>query len=178
MKLTWFGGTTMRLHIGGQILVLDPDGAPGGIDAAELVSGADRVIAGQGADLPAVELARWTPRRPGRLVDEDAAPQPVEAWSAGPGTVLIEAVGEPPLLLVSEAVPSLGRWAEAAVVVVSGEDGEQLARLAQAVLEDRPPRLLALASHEMAVDAAMPLLRDRLEGSGLVALEAGLALEI
>ena len=47
-----------------------------------------------------------------------------------------------------------------------------------AVLADTPPRLIALAGNESAVDLAIPALRDALDGAGLVALEAGMALEI
>lgn len=177
MKLTWFGGTTIRIHIGGAILVVDPAGAPEGIDAAELVSGADRVIAGFGANLPAVDSRNWKPRKPPRLLDEADIPASVDAWSAGAGAVLVEAMGEPPLLLVSGAAPPLGRWAESAVVALFGP-GERLVALAQAILDDTPPRLLALAGDEAAVDSAISALRDRLDGTGLVSLEAGLALEI
>lgn len=177
MKLTWFGGTTIRIHIGGLILVVDPAEAPPGIDAAELVSGADRVIAGFGSDLRAIDLASWRPRKTPRLLDQGDASAEVEAWSAGGGALLIEAIGEPPLLLVTGEVPPLGRWAESAVLALFG-DGANLVRLAGAVLEHTPPRLLALAGDEAAIEAALPALRNRLDGTGLVSLEAGLALEI
>ncbi|MBE0578446.1 hypothetical protein [Devosia sp.] len=177
MKLTWFGGTTIRIHIGGTILVLDPADAPVGIDPAELVSGADRVIAGFGTDLPAIDSAHWKPRKPPRLLDEADIPASVDAWSVGAGAVLVEAVGEPPLLLVSAVAPPLGRWAESAVVALFGP-GERLAALGSAILDDTPPRLLALAGDETAVDGAISALRGQLDGTGLVALEAGLALEI
>jgi len=177
MKLTWFGGTTIRIHIGGAILVVDPAGAPPLIDAAELVSGADMVMAGFGADLPRVDATLWKPRQPPRLLDAGETPLPVEAWSVGPGCVLVDAVGEAPLLLLADAAPALGRWAERAVVVLFGQ-GAVLARRAEAVLEAMPPRLLALAGDEAAVDRAITTLRDQLDGTGLVALEAGLAVEI
>jgi hypothetical protein len=177
MKLTWFGGTTIRVHIGGAILVVDAEGAPGGIDAAELVSGADLVIAGFGKGLPSVDAARWKPRRPPRLLDEGTELPAGEAWLAGPGAVLVDAVAEPPLLLVAGDLPGLGRWADGAVVVLFG-DGAVLERLGGVVLDDAPPRLLALAGNEAAMDVAIPALRDRLDGTGLVALEAGMALEI
>ena len=177
MKLTWFGGTTIRIHIGGAILVVDPAGAPGGIDAAELVSGADQVIAGFGAELVSVAGKDWKPRKVPRLLDEGDTLPAVEAWSAGSGAVLVEAIGEAPLLLVSGEVPTLGRWAESAVVVLFG-DGARLGALGKAMLEERAPRLLALAGDEAAVDFAIPALRDSLDGTGLVALEAGLALEV
>lgn len=178
MKLTWFGGTTIRIHIGGAILVVDPAGAPEGIDAAELVSGADRVIAGFGAELPEVDAAAWQPRRQPRLVDEDTTPPLVEAWLADRGVVLIEAVGEPPLLLLAGLPPPLGRWAENAVAVAFGDEARDLVGLSDALLAERAPRLLALASGEGAIDTAITALRDRLDGTGLVSLEAGLALEI
>ncbi|MGB3335753.1 MAG: hypothetical protein WBA73_01095 [Devosia sp.] len=177
MKLTWFGGTTIRIHIGGVILVLDPTSTPAGIDAAELVSGADTVIAGFGTELPTLDVTRWKPRKPPRLLDEAEVAPPVEAWSAGTGAVLIDAVDEPPLLLVAGDVPPLGRWAEGAVVTLFG-DGAALVRLAETALDDTPPRLLALAGDEAAIDTAIAALRNRLDGTGLVSLEAGLALEI
>ena len=177
MKLTWFGGTTIRIHIGGAILVVDADGAPAGIDATELVSGADSVIAGFGAALAKVDTARWKPRRPTRLLDKGEQLPPVEAWSAGAGCLLVDAVGEPPLLLVAGEVPVLGRWADGAVVVLFG-DGAQLEALGRALLDESPPRLLVLAGEEDAVDLAIPALRDRLDGAGLVALHARLALEV
>lgn len=177
MKLTWFGGTTVRIHIGGVILVLDAAGAPGDIDAAELVSGADIVVGDFGAELPIVDIAAWRPQKPMRLVDEGAEQSPVVCWSAGPDAVLVDAVGEVPLLLLKGQVPVLGRWADGAVVALFG-DGASLSAIGMAVLADRAPRLLALAGDEAAVDLAIPILREGLDGSGLLALEAGLALEI
>jgi hypothetical protein len=177
MKLTWFGGTTVRIHIGGAILVVDADRAPDGIDPAELVSGADRVVNGFGAGLPQVDTTRWKPRKPARLLDEGETLPPVEAWSAGPGALLVDAIGEPPLLLLTGEPPALGRWADAAVVALFG-DGAALARLGLAVINDTPPRLLTLAGDEAAIDTAVFALRDALDGTGLVSLEAGLALEV
>jgi hypothetical protein len=177
MKLTWFGGTTIRVHIGGTILVLDPAGAPAGIDAAELVSGADRVIPSFGEGLAIVDIDHWKPRKAPRLLDEGDGPSAVEVWSAGAGAVLIEAIGEPPLLLVRYEPHTLGRWAEGAVVALFGS-GEQLVDLGNAILTNTPPRLLALAGDEAEIEFALSALRDRLDGTGLVALEAGLALEI
>ena len=177
MKLTWFGGKTIRIHIGGTILVVDPAGAPDGIDAAELVSGADVVITGFGAELPRVDAMQWKPRIPPRLLDEGEAPPAVLAWSASADAVLIDAVGEPPLLLATSDVPSLGRWAEKAVVVLFG-DGAGLARRGRALLEQVAPRLLGLAGGEGDIDVAIPALREQLDGTGLVSLEAGLAVEI
>lgn len=177
MKLTWFGGTTIRIHIGGAILVVDPAAAPGHIEQAELVSGADKVISSFGAAMPLADPALWKPRKPMRLLDETETLPPVDIWSVGQGALLVDAMGEAPLLLVSGEVPPLARWAEAAVVVLFGH-GEELQRLARAVLADRAPRLLALAGNETALDQAIPALRSVLDGTSLVALEASLALEV
>jgi hypothetical protein len=177
MKLTWFGGTTIRIHIGGAILLVDPAGAPKGIDPAELLSGADAAIAEFGEALPQVDPATWKPRRPARILDEPHESQPVDAWSAGAGSLLIDAPGEAPLLMLSDTAPALGRWAEQAVVVLFGS-GERLAEIGRAVLEQRAPRLLALAGDEAGIDHAIAALRGLLDGTALVSLESGLALEV
>ncbi|KRA48339.1 hypothetical protein [Devosia sp. Root635] len=176
MKLTWFGGTTIRIHIGGAILVVDAEGAPDGIDAAELVSGADVVIERFGAALPEVDAARWKPRKVPRLLDEGDAPPAVEAWSAGAGAVLVGAVGEPPLLLLQKYdVPELAAWAEKAVIVLFG--GE-LRERTENMRDATTPRLVALAGTETDVDETFEALEGRDHGMGIVALEAGMALEI
>lgn len=182
MKLTWFGGSTIRIHIGGSILVIDPETAPEGIDPAEidpaeLVSGADRIVSGFGRELPFVDLGVWRPRKPQRLLDETEHLPDVEIWSAGAGTILVDAVGEPPLLLLSSPAPELGRWADAAIAVLFG-DGAAIQHIGSALLADRPPRLLALAADEQAADLAIAALHDRLDGAGLVALQPRMALEV
>ena len=176
MKLTWFGGTTIRVHIGGAMVVVDAASAPAGIAAAELVSGADRVVEDFGAGLPVVALQTWKPRRAQRVVDETEEMAEVEIWSAGAGVLLVDAEGEPPLVLARQ-MPDLGRWAGQAVLVLFG-DGAELAELGQGVLQRAGPRLVALAGDEAAMDLAIPTLRDLLDGTGLVAMEAGLALEV
>jgi hypothetical protein len=47
-----------------------------------------------------------------------------------------------------------------------------------AVLGTFRPRLMALAASDATVERTIANLRDRLEGTGLVALEPGLALEV
>ncbi|MCS6762365.1 MAG: hypothetical protein MO846_10660 [Candidatus Devosia symbiotica] len=89
---------------------------------------------------------------------------------------MVHAVGEVPVLLMKGAVSALECWADGAVVVFS--DSAALGAIGIAVLAERASRLLALAADEAAVDQAIPILHDGLDGSGFVALEAGLALEI
>lgn len=168
MKLTWFGGTTVRVHIGGNILVCDPAGI-GGVDPDELVSGADRVFAMDA--LPTSDPAAWQPGRVGTMLDEAAD---VSVFGIAGGAV-IAAPGEAPLVLAKAELPRLGRWSRDAVVVVFGQRAD---RLAAAVLDAAGPKLIAVAADEAVVDRTFAALRDRLEGTGLTSLEAGLALEV
>jgi hypothetical protein len=168
MKLTWFGGRTLRIHIGGEILVCDADGAPAGIDRRELLSGADDAFTM--SDGAAIDAAAWQPRRPTALVDEAKRPE-VLLYNVGPSSVLIDAVGEPPLLLLTAGI-SASRWGRDAVVVAFSSD------VAEASLDALSPRLIALAMPELDADAAIARLRDRLGSTALVALEPGMALEV
>jgi len=171
MKLTWFGGTTIRIHIGGKILVADPSGI-GWVDPDELVSGADATFALDGG-LPEIDPVLWQPGRPASMLDEDAL---VEVTAHGfEGGALIAAIGEAPLLLLAQRVPKAGRWARDSVVVVFGDDGD---RLAAEALDAFGPRLIAVAGSDAVVERAFAALRERLDGTALVALEAGMALEV
>jgi hypothetical protein len=168
MKLTWFGGTTLRIHIGGKILVCGE--APADIDAAELTSGADRVFRLDG-DFPAVDPTAWVPRRAAALVNEAAVPD-VLVHRADDGAVLVDAVGEPPLLLVTEVMPGAGRWSRDAVVVAFS------AEAATSALGAAAPRMIALALPDSAAGSAFERLAPSLGGTGLVALEPRMALEV
>ena len=171
MRIFWFGGTTVRVHIGGEMLVGDADGVLVGVDRAELVSGTNREFGLDGYGLPIVDPATWKPRRVGRAIDEKG-PELVKVLSIGVGAVLIEAVGEPPLVLVSVDPTEAGRWSRDAVVVsFAGSD-------ANAVLDAYAPKLLALAVDPETADEIIPGIEDRLDGTGLVVLEPGLALEV
>ncbi len=172
MKLTWFGGTTFRIHAGGQVLVVDAEGAPGGIDRTELVSGADRVF-GLADALPEAG-PRWTPRKVGALIDDAGLPE-VLAFRLSDNSVLIEAVGEAPLVIATGDVPEAGRWGKEAVVIVAGKD---LPGTARSAINEIGPRLLALAGGEHAVEATIEAVRDLLDGTGLMAMEPVLALEV
>lgn len=173
MKITWFGGTTVRVHIGGQIVVVDARRAPQGIDAAELVSGAD-VVVGLGEAVPA-DASGWRPRKPSRLIDEVDGPYAVACWTLGQGAILVETVGESPLLMLSGELVRPGRWGGEAVVVLLGTG---IAKRGTALLEAFAPRLLVLAGDEAEVDAAFATLGPLLDGTGMMALEHAMALEV
>ena len=178
MKLTWFGGTTIRIHIGGQILVADPDGAPAGVDRGELVSGADRSFSlADQSGLAPIDAAEWRPRVLARAID-DAAAEPVLLHRLSSAGVLVDAPGEPPLVLLTLGEPPrLGRWADRAVVVLF-DAGAEMAATADALLTSERPRLIALAADEGAVNRALSLLRDRVGTTAVISLEPGLALEV
>lgn len=173
MKLTWFGGTTLRLHIGGRVIVIDAEDAPDWVDRTELVSGADRV-ARLDEDFPAAEARRWQPRKVAALIAESGLPD-VLLHRLGEGAVLVESVGERPLVIATGAVPESGRWGAEAVVVVAGRQPE---RVAAEALEAMAPRLLVVAAGDAAVDRVIAAVRDRLDGTGLMALEPAMAVEL
>ncbi len=172
MKLTWFGGTTIRIYVGGRILVSDPAGISGEVAAEELVSGADAVFSLKEAG-PAVDPVLWQPRRAAAMIDEEQLPEVLVHGIEG--GALIAAAGEPPLLLLDGPVAAAGRWSREAVVVILGSDA---AALAAHALDRLQPRLIVLAADEASVEAGFALLASRLQGTGLLALEAGLALEV
>ena len=172
MKLTWFGSRCFRIHAGGQIAVVEADAAPAGIDRTELLGGADHAV--NFGDPPPADAQTWRARPAQRLLDAGTTARPMEIWSVGPEALLIDADGEAPLLLATGELPELGKWAGNAVIVLCGVD---LAQRGQVLLEVYSPRLLVLAGSDAAIEAAFEALRDRLDGTGLVALEAGLAIE-
>ena len=180
MKLTWFAFTTIRIHIGGQILVADAEQAPGFVDRRELISGADRTfaLASDSSGLSPLDPARWRRRLAPRAIDEDAvAEEAVRLFLIGRRAVLVDAIGEPPLvLLASSDPPRFGRWADDAVVVLFG-DREGLVATGTVLLDIARPRLVALAADEEHLDLAVAELAEHLDGAALVSLEPGLALE-
>lgn len=171
MKLTWFAGSTVRIHIGGRILVADPVGISG-VDPGELVSGADVTFfideAGQ-----AVDPALWQPRRVAAMIDAETVPEVLVHGIEG--GALVAAAGEPPLVLLKSAMPRAGRWARDAAVVVFGDEADVLA---EQVLEDFGPHLIALAAPDAAIERAVAALRGKVGETLLVGLEAGMALEV
>lgn len=169
MKLTWFGGTTVRIHIGGSILVCDAAGISG-VDPDELVSGADRVFSLE-AGLEQVDPATWQPERAGSMLEE-ATPVQVLGIKGG---AIVAAAGEAPLMLLNDAPPRMGRWARDAIVAVFGDRADELATV---LLDTVGPQLIAVAAGEAVVDRTFSALKDRLQGTGLTSLEVGMALEV
>lgn len=168
MKLTWFGGKCLRVYIGGEIIVFDPTGGPVGTDHAEVVSGADQIFEWGGPYEPADPRA-WRPRRIKPLAEP--AIEPVRVLLIGFDARLVDAAGEPPLVLMG-GIEGAGNWARDAVVVAFS------LHQALAALSVLSPRLLALALPEADLDPAIAELSGQLNGTSLVSLEPGLALEV
>lgn len=176
MKITWFGDTTFRIHIAGRIVVVDPEGAPADIDAAELVSGAETVTAMASDDIPPFDTASWTPRRRGRLIDEDEGDEALSLYRLGSEGLVADSADEGVLVLHGEGT-QWGRWADGAVVVLTGS-GVKCAAAGTALLEIVRPRLIALAVGDAEIDIAFETLAPLLGDAGLIVLEAGLAVEV
>ena len=173
MKLTWFGGETFRIHTAGAIVVVMGEGALPGVERSELVGGADVVVAF--GDSGQAGSGDWKPRAPLRMLEADEAVRPPEVLGLGQGALVIDADGEAPLILAKSDFAATGRWLGQAVVVLIG-DG--LAERGGTLLERSLPRLVALAGDEAEVDVTFDALRDKLDGTGLIALERGLAVEV
>lgn len=173
MKLTWFGGTTLRVYLGGRIIVVDAHRALDGIDRGELLAGADRsVTMGEAAR---IDPSTWRPKSAPRAIDE--VPEP-EIFTIGPDTLLLAAPGEPLLVILGTGeAPRFGRWADGAVIVLTSA-AESLVATASVILDVSRPRLIALAVDEQTLDGAVAELGEHLDGAGLVSLEPGLALEV
>lgn len=174
MKLTWFGASAFRVHSGGAIVVVEPDAAGAGFDRAELVSGADQLV-GFGESGMSLASAGWKPRPPLRPLEADEENRAPEIAALGSDCLVINADGEAPLVIACGNVPGVGKWAEKAVIVLCGTG---LADRGAALLDRISPSLIALAGEEAEVDTAFAQLRDRLDGTGMIALERALAVEV
>jgi hypothetical protein len=174
MKLTWFGRSALRIHLGGQVVVVDSDRAADGVDQNELQSGADRVVTLDGPHA-GIDGTRWKARPAQRLLEAGDATRPVDFWSPGEGALLIDPDEDMPLLILGGPVPELGRWVERSVVLLVGQG---LVERAERLVAAASPKLIALAAAEDEIDATIGAIRGQLDGTGLVALEPGLAVEV
>lgn len=173
MKLTWFGGSALRVYLGGQIVVVDPDAAPVAVDRGELLAGADRIVAA-GETLAQVDPAVWRAKPMPRLMDEVPPAEVVRMGSA----LFVAAVGEPALVIMGEGpLPRYGRWADGAVIVLTSAADCVLAEVT-GLLGVTRPRLIALALAAEDLDRVVGAVAAHLDGTGLVALEPGLAVEV
>ena len=174
MKLTWFGGAALRAYVGGLIVVVEPQDAPGTVDQGELLAGADQVVRFTDS-IAAIDPAGWRPKPAGRPIDPVP---PMEILRIGKSALLLAAAGEPPLVLLGAGdLPRFGRWADGAVIVILSAR-EALVAEVTALLDIVRPRVIALALDEQTLDRTIGEIAEHLEGTGLVSMEPGLALEV
>ena len=175
MKLTWFGGTALRVYLGGEIIVVEPDAAPDTVDRSELMAGADRVVGLRDDTVPLIDPSAWRPKRAPRAIDPPAS---LEIARLASRTLLLAAAGESPLVILGGAeAPRYGRWADGAVIVLTS-DREAPAAEATVLLDVARPRLVALAVEAEDLDELVGEIGEHLQGVGLVSLEPGLAVEV
>jgi hypothetical protein len=173
VQLNWFGGTTFRVHLGGEIVAVDANTAPAGIDRRELRGGADHLV--RLVEGPITDPAAWRPKPAPRATDPASS---LEIARIAPAALLIAAAGEPPLVILGPGdLPRFGRWADGAVIVLTSDRPSLVAEVT-ALLDVSRPRLIALAVEDQALDVAISELAEHLDGAGLSALEPGLALEV
>ena len=144
------------------------------------MSGADQsfTLGFDDASLPLLDPVKWRPRLAAKVIDDISTVDTVNIRRIGTGSMLVDATGEPPLVLIGGVeAPRFGRWADNAVVTLFG-DGEAIVATGTQLLEIARPKLIALAADEQAIDLAIDALREHLAGAALVSLEPGLALEV
>src|SRR5690606_30244208 len=145
MKITWFAAMTFRVQIAGRIVVTHVEGAPDGVEPAELTSGAQTVISVQSPDLAPFDPLSWRPRRKTRLIDEDPGDEGLALYRLGVRGVVADSVDEGLLVIEDAGAPAQwNRWADGAVVVLSGS-GAKCAAHGTALIDIARPRLIALA---------------------------------
>lgn len=176
MRLTWFGGSTFRLYLGGRIIVTSPERAPADVDRAELVAAADHLIdLGDGvSEYPVIDPETWQPRRPERLV-EQSGETIVELFAlAGEGLIVDEAE-EGPVIIAPAGLSEWGRFADDAVVVVYGAP-QAVTRTVNVLAMAARPKLIALAAEGL-TDDQFTTTASAAGASPVQVLERGLALE-
>lgn len=178
MKITWFAGQTVRIHIGGQIVVTEPRSFLAGVDGEELLAGADRRIELDNQALAPLDTKNWRKRRPQRLIDEADTGPGLDVWRLGERCVMIEAPEEPQVIICDvRHGQDWGRWADGSVVMLCGPVGN-CAVEGRGLLDMARPRLIALACPDEQPGDAIEALRPLLAGAALLVLEAGLAVEV
>lgn len=176
MRLTWFGGSTFRLYLGGRIIVTSPDRAPAGVEHAELVAAADHLIDLEDgiSEFEVIDPERWHPRRPKRLVDQSGETI-VELFAVGDEGLIVDEAEEGPVIIAPAGLKAWGRFADDAVVVVYGVP-EAVTRGVNALAMVARPKLIALAAEGL-TDDQFARTASAAGASPVQVLERGLALE-
>ena len=174
MKLTWFAASCFRLHIGGQIIVTDPDDAPDGVARAELVSGADLVVTLGDSHLAPFDADSFRPRRARRPIDDDLA-DANGLFRFGESGLFVEPSDEPHLILCGPQA-KWGRFADGAVVILCGAFDALVDAVAELSRTARPRLVILAPSAFEATDLAA--LAAAADGTPVQILEPLFALEV
>jgi len=176
VKITWFGGATFRIYIGGKIFVTDAERAGGGVDRHEVAAGADEKISLSDGmvEHPYLDVSEWRRTRARRPIDE-----PVETVAAlftisGEG-LFIDEPQDGPLIVAPGGQTAWGHFADGAVAVLFG-DPLGVEEGARSLLIAARPRLIALAAEGFS-DAQFRALAKDCGDCALQVMEQGLALE-
>lgn len=177
MKFTWFGEKTIRLQMAGRVIVVDPDKAPEQIDKAELISGADNVLAFADPLTNEIDLATWKLPSPRALIDQGGSAD-VEFQRVARAGMIAQSSEEGGLLLAdARQQVAWGRWADGLVVILLG-NADACASAGLAMLEQSRPKMIALACGEDGLDDAIARLRPHVGRTPLQVLEPNLAVEV
>lgn len=176
MRLTWFGGSTFRLYLGGDIFVLDADRAPEDVDAHEVASAANYSFAlgPKLSILPDLNPQTWKPMTPKRLIDEDEK-RVANVFALGETGILIDESDEGPVILTAAGQLEWGRFADDALVVLFGAP-EVVGEDALKLLQTARPLMLAIASSGF-TDAQFAALGKQAGRCAIQMLEPGFAIE-
>lgn len=176
MKITWFGGITFRIYVGGKIFVTDHDRAPGGIDPHEVSAAADfKIDLSDGInDFPFLDLESWKKQRPRRLLDMPE--ETVAALYTIEGEALfIDEPQEGPVIVAPGGQTAWGHFADNAIVVLYGE-AQAILEGAQSLLIAARPKLIVIAADGFN-DEQLSALSDACGGCAMQVLEQGFAIE-
>ncbi len=173
MKLTWFAKSCFRLHVGGRIIVTDPQDAPASVAQHELLSGAESVIDLCVNGLDPFDPSDWARRPRLRLID---TPEEVALTLQGfsTGGLFIGSEDDAPLF-VSPPHGNWGRFADSTVVILAGAF-DLMPEALSALCTLARPRLVALASDDFD-EALLGDISTAAQGAPLQIMEVGLALE-
>ncbi len=176
MKITWFGGSTFRLYVGGVIFVTDIERAPANIDRRELGAGADhRIDLSDGlVEFPYLDLENWRPRRQSRLIDMPAE-QIAELYTISGEGLFIDEPQEGPVIVAPANQTAWGRFAEGAVVVLYGPP-KTIAEGVRSLVASARPKLVALATEGLN-DLQFQAVAACCDGCAVQVLEPGLSVE-
>lgn len=176
MKITWFGGSTFRIYVGGKIFVTDHDRAPEGVDPHEVSAAADHKIdLSDGiVEFPYLDVENWKKRRPQRLLD---MPEEMIAalYTIEGEALFIDEPQEGPVIVAPAGQTAWGHFADNAVVVLYGNSSAILEG-AQSLLIAARPKLITIATSGIS-DTQMSALGSVCGECALQILEQGFAIE-